>query len=100
MPNLKQLLGTSNKKEQEKIVEQWQQLAQAPVLAVMVTYDTRNNLTEIRAAGIPQMPVDDVKFVLRKAIDSLTASQAQAQAQQPPQVKVVEEPPPEDEEPA
>ena len=76
MPTIAKLLDTRSKKEQEQRVQQLIQAAQTPVISVMVLLDPRSGRVDIRAAGVDQPSVDDIKFVLRQAIDRLTAEAA------------------------
>ena len=78
---LHDLLDTKKKTEQVERVEQLLQAARTPVFAVMVVMDPRSQRIDIRAAGVENASTQDIKFVLRQAIDNLTVQEAQAQQQ-------------------
>ena len=82
MPKLYELLGTKKVKEQQERVQQLLDLAQIPVMSVLVVLDPRSQKIDIRAAGVENASVDDIKYVLRQAIDNLTAQAIQAQQEQ------------------
>lgn len=82
MPKLYELLGTKKVKEQQARVQQLLDLAQLPIMSVLVVLDPRSQRIDIRAAGVENASVDDIKFVLRQAIDNLTAQAVQAQQEQ------------------
>lgn len=86
MPTIASMLDTKSKKEQEKRVAQLIQAAQTPVMAVMVLFDPRSGQLDIRAAGVRDAQVGDIKYVLRQAVDQLTRHEVEAAAQQNPSI--------------
>lgn len=82
MPTIAKLLDTRSKKEQEERVQQLLQMAQVPVMSVMVLLDPRVGRLDIRAAGLDNANVADIKYVLRSAIDELTVKEAEAKKEQ------------------
>ena len=82
MPKLYEMLGTKKVKDQEKRVEQLLGAAQAPVMSIMVLMDQRSGRLDIRAAGVDNAGVGDIKYVLRQAVDQLTIQEAELRTQQ------------------
>lgn len=91
MSKLFKLLGTKNVKEQEDRVEQLMEIASVPVMAVMLLVDPREGRLDIRVGGVDNAKLEDIKYVLRQAVDQLTAQEARLQAEQ--QVVAQETPP-------
>ena len=80
MTKLYDLLGTKKVKEQEQRVQQLLDLAQIPVISVLVQMDPRKSRIDIRVAGVENAKLDDIKlgiglmtFVIKGSILGMNA---------------------------
>jgi len=74
-----EMLGTKNKAEQERIVEN---LLTNPPVAVTVYFDLLSKTVDIRAQPGSQIPIGLIKIALQAALEKLTKQEGIAEAQE------------------
>jgi hypothetical protein len=90
---LHDLLNTKNKGEQVKRVENLLQLAGAPVIDLVVRYDTRTQEIGISVIGVDDLPTEAMHQILGGAQEGLRRQEKAALQQRLEQANTPQDPP-------